>query len=635
MSGFSIATEVFAFIPNYENRKIDIYKDAKASSDISGQMFYYTPLFSLVANEEGKPTVTVDEKNVEILFQCYTEQLHDVVLAEVRERLKSNELKSTQIGLIPLTDIEIEPESSGVASSIHPNTGLSAISLSEQYKARFHFSDEESAEKFAKRVEEKREDFHVKLTIPSVGTIDDKIEISASDFKKVDWKNFVNDKNAEKNIDNENQYFTIDELSNSFSSILRRINITVVAEKTEKPDARQLTLDDKNNLLQLFIQDLTKSVVQDLDSFPPPGVTDIFINNGSFKPGVITKERQSTSEAMTRAFESLIDTAEEDIKDKTKWNNRKSLLDQLDEAYRNKKGDGSFAAGVNVLKLVGVSSKGTASFDFTDDTRKMMRQESEASDFNHFRSETRNKMKSEIKNLLQEHSNFEWEFEGEKIIPKNVKLSRIISGEFKAEHKLLQTTRTIERSVTRIGFAINSNINLINLENKMQKEFETLKAEIESLKGQISGKADDSALKTVENHLSNTIGTVQDIAIDAVNRANNAQATADAAQVTANEAHLKADAAQVTANGAVKNIDFYAVEAAVNTTVQSNDVVFNFPDSVDAVVLQTISNDHNQIVRANLSQLNPTSFKVHIDGVNGNGHHWIPGLKFLGIKLRR
>lgn len=126
----------------------------------------------------------------------------------------------------------------------------------------------------------------------------------------------------------------------------------------------------------------------------------------------------------------------------------------------------------------------------------------------------------------------------------------------------------------------------------------------------------------------NDINLAQQTANEAVQRANDAQNTA-------NQAHQKADAAQVTANGAVKNIDFYAVEAAVDTTVQSNDVVFNFPDSVDAVVLQTISNDHNQIVRANLSQLNPTSFKVHIDGVNGNGHRWIPGLKFLGIKLRR
>ncbi|MBD1933347.1 MULTISPECIES: hypothetical protein [Cyanophyceae] len=540
MSGFSIATEVFAFIPNYENRKIDIYKDAKASGDISGQMFYYTPLFSLVANEEGKPTVTVDEKNVEILFQCFTEELHDVVLTEVRARLGSNELKSTQIGLIPLTQIEIEPESFGVASSVDPKTaGLSAISVSEKYTASFQFSDEELAGKFAKRVEEKREDFNVKLTVPSAGTIVDMIEISASDFKKVDWKNFVNDKNAEKNIDNENQYFTIDELSNSFSSILRRINITVV---TEKPDARQLTLDDKNKLLELFIQNLTKSVVQDFDSFPPPGVTDIFINNGSFKPNVITKARESTSKAMTSAFESLIDAAEEDMKGGTEWSERKSLLEQLDKAYRNKKGDGSFAAGVNVLKVVGVSSKGTASFDFTDDTLKAMRQESEATDFNQFSSETRNKMKSELKNLLQEHSNFEWEKEGEEIIPKKVKLSRIISGEFKAETKLLQTTRTIERSVTRIGFAINSNINLINLENKMQKELEALKAEIESLKGQLSGKADNSALQTVETNLSNTIGTVQAIANnaqatanDAVNRANTAQSIANNAQSIADQ----------------------------------------------------------------------------------------------------
>lgn len=101
------------------------------------------------------------------------------------------------------------------------------------------------------------------------------------------------------------------------------------------------------------------------------------------------------------------------------------------------------------------------------------------------------------------------------------------------------------------------------------------------------------------------------------------------------QAQSTANAAQITANGAVKNIDFFEIEAAVDTTVRSNDVVINFPDAVDAVVLQTLSNDSNQIIRASISRLNPTSFKVHFDGVNGNGHRWIPGLKFLGIKLRR
>jgi ABC-type transporter Mla subunit MlaD len=124
------------------------------------------------------------------------------------------------------------------------------------------------------------------------------------------------------------------------------------------------------------------------------------------------------------------------------------------------------------------------------------------------------------------------------------------------------------------------------------------------------------------------INAAQQTANDAVNRANNAQNIA-------NEAHQRADTAQTTANGAVKGIDFFIVEAAVDTTVQSNDVVINFPDSVDAVALHAISNDSNQIIRAPLSPLNPTSFKVHFDGVNGNGHRWIPGMQFLGIKVRR
>jgi hypothetical protein len=124
------------------------------------------------------------------------------------------------------------------------------------------------------------------------------------------------------------------------------------------------------------------------------------------------------------------------------------------------------------------------------------------------------------------------------------------------------------------------------------------------------------------------IDTAQTTANDAVNKANTAQSAANSAQATANSA-------QAIANGAIKNIDFFVVEAAIDTTVQSNDVVINFPDAVDAVVLQTIQNDGNQIIRAPISQLNPTSFKVHFDGVNANSHRWIPALRFLGIKIRR
>jgi hypothetical protein len=629
MSVGSIATEVFAFIPNYENRKIDIYKDAKkASGNISEQMFYYTPLFSLVGDEEGKPTVTVDEKNVEILFQCYTEQLHDVVLTEVRARIGSNDLKSTQIGLIPLTQIEIEPESFGVASSIYPNTtGLSAISLSERYTARFQFSDEESAENFAKRVEEKREDFYVKFTIPSAGTVTDSIEISGSDFKKVDWKNFVNDKNAEENINAENPYFTIDQLSNNFSNILRRINITVITEGN--PDTRQLTLDDKNKLLDLFIEDLTKTVVQDLDDFPPDEITDIFINKESFNADVIEKEKISTSESMTSAFESLIDKAEEDIKDDGKWSSRKSLLEQLKEAYRNKKGEGSLGtdADVKVFDIFNLSGStdGTAKFDFTDNTRKLMRQESEESDFTHFKSATKETMRSELKNLLQKNSNFEWGFEGKKVVPKKIKLKRIISGEFKADTMLLQTTRTIQRSVTRSGFTIDSKTNLINLDKRMQKELDAIKAELESLKGQLASKADNLELKNVESNLSKTIGDVQSIASDAVSRADNAQNTANSALSTANAAN----------ENSVKEIKFFRTEARALTKHRTDSVDITFPERVDGIALESLLNDINDMSIGRIERLSGNTFRVHYHGVKSEGTLWNPSLSFTGIQVNK
>ncbi|MEH2214967.1 hypothetical protein [Nostoc sp.] len=209
---FSIVTELFATIPSYQNSTVNVYRDAKVTDGVSEQRFYYTPLFSLVSDESKQPTVIVDGTTVEVLFQCFTQQLHNLVLNEVKARINDDKLRNSQIGLIPIIGIQIKPESEDVGFYIYPNTGLALIPLSEQHEAKFKFSDVAAANKFAERVKNKNEDFYIVLTIPSVNITDDVISISASDFKRVDWKNFVNDKNADENIDANNQYFTIDQI---------------------------------------------------------------------------------------------------------------------------------------------------------------------------------------------------------------------------------------------------------------------------------------------------------------------------------------------------------------------------------------------------------------------------------------
>ena len=461
--GFTFSGEHFANISSHQNSSVFIYQDAKATSNVSEMKFFFTPLFLLVSDNSGQPIVGVDGKTVEVLFQCFTQQLHNLVLNEVRARLTSNDLKKNQISLIPITGIKIKPESEDVNSYVFPDTGaaiIDLIPLSEQHEAKFKFSDEEKAKQFAERIKNKKEDFYVELNIPSVSVTDDVIEIKASDFKKVDWKNFVNDKNAKDNIDADNQYFTLDQLSDTFESILRRINITVVIENKE-PGASQLTLDEKNKLLEIFIKDLTKIAATD---FPPSENKDIFIGKESFNPDVINKEKISIEEAMTSAVERVIDRAEEDIRNTEKWNSRESLMEQLDQAYTNKKGSGSTGGSVNVFKIFGGSAKGSGSFEFTSDTLNKMREEVKIGSSEKFSSQTRERMRSELKDLLQTHSNFEWEFDGKKIIPKKIKVRRIISGEFKAGHQLFQRVRKIERSVSKIGFPISSNRNIIGLQ---------------------------------------------------------------------------------------------------------------------------------------------------------------------------
>lgn len=458
--GFSISTEIFANITGYKGRDILVYKDASATGGVSEQIFYYTPLFSLVSDETGQPVVTTDEKTVEVLFQCYTEQLHNLILNEIRTRIGSVELSASQISLVPLIGIKLIPEFEEASPYTYPNTGLSLIPLGVQHEAKFKFSNIETANKFATRVRSKAEDFYIELTIPSVGVTEDKIDISAGDFRKVDWKNFVNDNNAEKNIDAENQFFTLDQISDAFQSILRRINITIVSE-AEDLGAKQLTLNEKNELLGRFIEDLTKVTTQD---FPPSEATDMYIGKESFKPDVINKEQKSISEAMTSSIERVIDTAQEDIRDETEWNKRESLLEQLDKEYKNKKGSGGLTTNLNLFEIFGGSSKGTANFDFTSDLETQMRTEAKGEDFKEFSSATKARMRSELNDLLQTQSNFEWERVGETIVPKKIKLRRIISGEFKANHQLLQKHRSIKRSVTEIGFPISSKLNLISLQ---------------------------------------------------------------------------------------------------------------------------------------------------------------------------
>jgi len=175
----------------------------------------------------------------------------------------------------------------------------------------------------------------------------------------------------------------------------------------------------------------------------------------------------------------------------------------------------------------------------------------------------------------------------------------------------------------------NENMGILDALNQKVQELDTKIAQFEAKSSQID------ALTTAIQGAQSTADTAQAAANTAQTTANGAVKDIDALTTAIQGAQSTADTAQAAANGAVKDITFFIVEAAVDTRSQSNDVVFNFPEAVDAVALQTMSNDNNQIVRAKFSQVDNKSFKVHFDGVNGNGHHWWPGLQFLGIKIRR
>lgn len=123
--------------------------------------------------------------------------------------------------------------------------------------------------------------------------------------------------------------------------------------------------------------------------------------------------------------------------------------------------------------------------------------------------------------------------------------------------------------------------------------------------------------------LRGTIDNAQNTANEAVSKANNAQATADAAQQTASSA---------VANS-VKNIKFFTAIAQIDTRDPTSEAVVVFPERVDAVALESIINDGDDMRAGRIERINDTTFKVIFYTVRGS--RWIPSLRFIGIQVQR
>jgi len=449
----AISTELFAQT-DYNSRSIQIYQDAATAPGDPESLYYFTPLFLLVPDDDQKPLVKVDGTTAEVRFQIYTQGLRNQVLEIVKQKTNRDDIQIGQIALVPLTEIKLTTESPSVPTHQVGEAGVELL-VSEQYVAKFPFATQSEATTYEKRVRnEQAEDFTAHVVIPSVGIQRYKIDIRARDLKQVSWKNFVNEDNKEENIDAPNQYFTVNQLSESFADILKYIQLTVIQDGD--PGFREITVDRKDLMFERF-KALLPEVPVDLSE-----ASDIFIDKESFKADVITNEYTKYSNAMTQSINTVVDTFEEKIKEGTWWTTRESALKQLSHEIENKRSEGDLGGNVKWgFGLLDISPDASGSYDYSQNLRSEMEQESSAADFSTFSNETRSKMRSELAQLHEQNSSFEWGFEGVKVIPKRIKLRRVVSSDLDSDFVLVEEDRELSRTITEMAFPIINDLDYV------------------------------------------------------------------------------------------------------------------------------------------------------------------------------
>lgn len=611
---FSISTELFAEF-DYFGRKIQIYKDAGTSDDNHTSPFYFTPIFSLVPDDNQKPIAQVDGTTVEVPFQIYTQSLRNRVLETVKQQTDRDDIQIGQISLIPLTQIELDPESPNVASHRFGEPGEN-LSLDEQHMARFPFADPNQAKAYADRVRNQQEDFEGKVVIPSVSVQSSIIDIRARDLKEVKWSNFVHPDNEAENIDAPNQYFTLNQLSESFADILSYVNLTVIQFGT--PSAREISVDKIDKVFDRFIG-LFQGETIDLSV-----ASDIYVDKESFKADMITGASSKVSEAMTLSINNVVNIFKEKITNATTWSQRESALKTLSKEIEKRKTDSDIGGSVGI-KFLSIKPDASASHDFSQDLLDTMEQEASQENFQNFSEETRNRMQSELKFFHEQHSSTEWEFDGVKFIPKRIKVKRIVSSDLDNDKVLIQEERHLERTVTEVKSQISSSLHVINLqelpvrpslgtvltalETKNQEllaQLQVQAAEIEQLKTAVIGtnRIADGAItrpKIGANAIDGSkiqdgsIGT-RELANGAVNNAKIADGAVNNAKVangSINEGKLHNDTREKLNDAINGRLNELSVKKDFSAYIRCADFYIGYPDS-----------DRNGLGRALVDQRN-------------------------------
>ena len=84
-----------------------------------------------------------------------------------------------------------------------------------------------------------------------------------------------------------------------------------------------------------------------------------------------------------------------------------------------------------------------------------------------------------------------------------------------------------------------------------------------------------------------------------------------------------------------KDIRVFTAEAAIDTTQRDSTATLTFPEPVDIVAIESITNDGHDMWKGQADRINANTFSVRYISARGEGVRWIPGLRFIGVRIVR
>ncbi len=416
-------SDVFTSV-TFNGLTLNIYKDARDQTK-----YYYVPLFLCLQDgsitDSRKPEVSISESNPKVI-KVQVQLKTDELLKEIREHLKNDfQVSNANVLQMPLTRVVFTPidvESLGVINVVEfPDENSNSLSFSDTLTLRFRCGSTEIAKIFSKAL--KNNDVGIQARIfPSAVSIKQKsFTITNNSFKNVNWKNQCVPNST--GIDDPKQYFTLDQLAESFGSILNQISIVQLDLNAE--DDQQISEEEKKRLFSTFVETLTKA--ESLDLIPDEAHT-IYVGKETFTPDRIGDFQLSKKEFFSQNLELIYDTTFESLKQTSDSFIKTEVLDKLEHSKEKLNVSAGMSNSASAFDFLSNSFSANGKYSSDDDFLKTMHHESHQSGSSSFSDSTKATLHSDYKSSFQSNQEFELKQDQELIIPKKIKVVRVVSS---------------------------------------------------------------------------------------------------------------------------------------------------------------------------------------------------------------